>query len=176
MLTFDQARQLVLKEIEAGQYEVKNDRLIIIDEATIEKPYVWIFFYTSKRYFETNDIAFAIAGNGPKFVDKLSGKISCYFTSFSVEECIETYEEENKIWKIEIQNGFNLTNENALRLKANLELKNEELLKIIKQKRLVFDTGGWKRLNKLKMEFGSVGIETKIEIQNPRYQSPVLPI
>ena len=75
MITFQQARQIA--EAEIGNYQFSdNDFLIIIDELTIEKEYAWIFSYTSKRYWETNDFMHAIAGNGPLFVSKSNGQVS----------------------------------------------------------------------------------------------------
>jgi len=48
-------------------------QLVIVHEKTIEKPYGWIFSYTSKRWRETGEIRFAVAGNAPFLVARDTG-------------------------------------------------------------------------------------------------------
>ena len=96
MITFQEARKIA--EAEINKYQtLGDDSLIIIDNQTIEKDYAWIFPYTSKKYWETNDVNYAIGGNGPLFISKFDGQISKYRTGLSIEEMIDEYEEKNKM-------------------------------------------------------------------------------
>ncbi len=51
-------------------YPVQGDKLVILDEYTIETAYGWVFFFNSQRYLETNDFHYMVAGNGPLLVKK----------------------------------------------------------------------------------------------------------
>lgn len=69
-----------------------EDNFIIINEATIKKPYGSIFFYTSKKFYETNDDRYALAGNAPFLVENESGNIITFGSSKATEDYIEEYE------------------------------------------------------------------------------------
>lgn len=69
-----------------------TDEVIILDQFTIEKPYGWVFFYDSKRYVETKDIGFALAGNGPLIVEKLDGSLHVLGTALPVEDSLREFE------------------------------------------------------------------------------------
>jgi Immunity protein 35 len=94
MLKIEQARKIVLDTIQSMEYSVPNDKLIILDNLTIEKPYAWIFTYTSKLWHETEDNKYALGGNAPIIVDKKSGEQTSYSTAFSLDTLIDKYEEE----------------------------------------------------------------------------------
>jgi Immunity protein 35 len=47
----------------------------IIDEATISKPYGWVFFYQSTDYLKTENISDMLAGNAPILVDRINGEL-----------------------------------------------------------------------------------------------------
>lgn len=100
MLQFQQARQIAELEIK-NHWTIPNDSPVIVDKETIEKPYAWIFFYNSKHWLETGDFNYAIAGNSPLFVAKTNGHVSKFGTGYSVDEMIDKYEEQNRIWSLE---------------------------------------------------------------------------
>lgn len=64
--------------------------LLLLDEHTIEEDFGWVFFYTSKLYYETGDFRYALAGNAPMIVDRRDGSIhitgTAYPTSYFIEE------------------------------------------------------------------------------------------
>lgn len=91
MVNKNTAHTLVTAKINAN-YDIDDDDLIIIDDLTIEKDYGWIFFYNSKRYLETEDISYLIAGNSPILVEKEHGSIYELGTAFPVDEYLEHYE------------------------------------------------------------------------------------
>ncbi len=51
------------------------DGVLILESATIEKPYGWVFFYNSRRYIETGDMVHALIGQGPVIVVATTGEI-----------------------------------------------------------------------------------------------------
>jgi hypothetical protein len=85
------AEKMVADYVNAS-YHVDGDELIVVDEATIEKDYGWVFFYTSRRFIETGDICYVVAGNGPILVDRQNGTLIQLGTALPVEEYIEQYE------------------------------------------------------------------------------------
>jgi Immunity protein 35 len=93
MITFAEARDLVAKTV--GQHPdwlAPEDEVVIVDEMTIERPWGWVFFYTSRLWLDTEDIKYAIAGNSPLFVERASGKVLETGTSMPVAEYIANYE------------------------------------------------------------------------------------
>ena len=64
----------------------------MIDEATIERPWGWVFFHTSKLWRETGEIRYAVAGNAPLIVEREGGKILATGTAHAVEHYIANYE------------------------------------------------------------------------------------
>jgi len=93
MITKEQARELVAKQVcRRPDWLPPDDEIIIIDEATIEKPWGWVFFFSSKKWMETNDTKYAIAGNAPIIVEKATGKLITTGTARETEYYIENYE------------------------------------------------------------------------------------
>src|SRR5215475_14575405 len=65
--------------------------LAILDEHTIETDFGWVFFWNSKRYLETGEFQYALAGNAPLIVDRRDGSIHETSTAYPIEEIIERY-------------------------------------------------------------------------------------
>jgi Immunity protein 35 len=93
MITKEQARDLVAKEI-CGHPDwlPEDDELVILEESTIEKPWGWVFFYTSRKWHETKDFRYALVGNAPTLVERNTGKLIGTGTALSMERYIENYE------------------------------------------------------------------------------------
>jgi hypothetical protein len=93
MLSRDEARNLVAALV-CGQSEPLplEDEIVIVDEATIERPWGWVFFYNSKLWLQTRDIRYALAGNAPFLVERESGRVLATGTAYPVERYIENYE------------------------------------------------------------------------------------
>ena len=89
MLTKNDAYSLV--EAEFTQYESDGDPVILKAE-TLEYSWGWVVFYQSKKYIETNDIRYALAGNAPYIVNRQTGEIELTGTALPVEEYIREYE------------------------------------------------------------------------------------
>jgi hypothetical protein len=84
------ARALVMAQL--GAPPSLDDEWVILDEYTVERPWGWVFFYDSRRYQETRDLRFAVAGNAPYFVRRADGAIFVAGTAFPVEHYIERFE------------------------------------------------------------------------------------
>ena len=93
MITKEYARQLVAACV-CGRPDwlPEDDELIILDEHTIEGPWGWVFFHTSKKWHETGDIAYAIAGNAPLIVERVTGRLVDTGTAMDIDYYIENYE------------------------------------------------------------------------------------
>lgn len=77
-----------------GREFYAETELIILSERTIQKPYGWIYFYTSRRWLETRSIEYAIGGNGPLVVLRETGEIVTLGTARTSEEEIAAFEAE----------------------------------------------------------------------------------
>ena len=91
---------LYLKELE-GKIELSSKRLkielMLIESATMEKTYGWIFFYNSRQYIEEGNMSLALAGNTPLIVERRSGKLTVTGTARSIEYYSDLYEKQGFI-------------------------------------------------------------------------------
>jgi Immunity protein 35 len=90
----EEARQIVEKYVNEN-YKGANGPLVVVDEDTWEKPYGWIFFYCTKKWWETRDIRYLIAGNGPVVFEKNTQKIYQLGTAGGPVEQVHNWEMEN---------------------------------------------------------------------------------
>lgn len=91
MITNEQAIEIV-KNIISGLIPLDDDEYIIVDSGTIEKEWGWVFFYTSKKWYETDDERYAIGGNAPLIVLRENGKVITTGTAETIEHYIERFE------------------------------------------------------------------------------------
>ena len=93
MLTREEARQAVSSLLGArAPWMAADDEWMILDSETIERSWGWVFFHTSKRWHETQAIGYAVAGNAPHIVERVSGRLFQLGTSNPVEHYIGNYE------------------------------------------------------------------------------------
>ena len=90
MLTKSEAETLVREELR--RMETPELPFAIVESATLEKPFGWVFFYNSKRFIETQEIIYQLAGNGPIFVNKATGVVTVSGTNKPLRVLIEEYE------------------------------------------------------------------------------------
>lgn len=57
----------------------------IVEEATIEKEYYWVFFYNSNLYLDGNGLSYCLSGNAPLIVDKIKGEVFETGTAHPIE-------------------------------------------------------------------------------------------
>ena len=161
MITFQKAKQIAEAEINRHQ-TLDDDSLIIIDDQSIEKDYAWIFPYTSKKYWETNDINYAIGGNGPLFISKLDGQISNYRTGLSIEEMIDEYEEENKIWNLTLTDNIFADTNKTRTFRQVLGLTIPEVAEYKKNNKVAFQSGSRTRLLEIQKQLSLKSITTSL--------------
>jgi hypothetical protein len=103
MINYDQARKRVVDTVllDVNVLAAGNE-IIIVDEATIERPWGWVFFYTSRKWHETRDVRYALAGNAPLIVDKTQGDIYVTGTAYPIAYYIANYERHGDPHVIEI--------------------------------------------------------------------------
>ncbi len=93
MLTKDSAKIKVAAMLASIVADLPaDDEIIIVDNATIERDWGWVFFYTSQKYYETHEIKYALAGNAPVFVEKSTGRLLSTGTAQTVEHYINNFE------------------------------------------------------------------------------------
>jgi len=90
MINKEIARDIVIKII--CDYELPDDEYIILDSETIEKEWGWVFFYTSKKCYETKDEKYSVAGNAPLLVLRENGQVLVTGTAYEIEYYIERFE------------------------------------------------------------------------------------
>jgi hypothetical protein len=96
VISYTEAKRLAEETINRG-YNVPGDQLMVIDSATIEKDYGWVFFYDSRRFLENDDENFMIAGNAPLIVEK-DGTLHWLGTAKPVEEYLTAFESHRRAW------------------------------------------------------------------------------
>lgn len=92
MITLEEARNRVKVEISKPDLYSPDLVLEIIDDATIEKEWGWVFFYDSTAHMRSGDIKDAIAGNAPIIVNRATGELVITGTAWPVDKYIEDYE------------------------------------------------------------------------------------
>jgi hypothetical protein len=74
MLTLEKARELAIAKVK--DFENKSTvALALMDDATIEFEYGWMFFYQSEKYVKTGDVKALVGGNAPLIVDKFNSTV-----------------------------------------------------------------------------------------------------
>lgn len=89
----EQALQLVQKYLDKIVLSDNEDKLVVIEDSIIEKPYGWVFIYNSKKFIDTGNIFLSLSGNGPVIVEKDTGQIHQLGSSLSIENAIKDYED-----------------------------------------------------------------------------------
>ena len=86
------AEEIVLKRLNVN---VTAASPIVITKV-IDEEYGWVFLYASKKYLETNDPQYLLAGGGPAVVEKEDGAIYFLGTHQRPELLIQEYGERRK--------------------------------------------------------------------------------
>ena len=76
MITKTEALEIVSKKLH--QMCTSADPFVVVEKNTIEKPFGWVFFYNSKRFVETGQSRYQLAGNGPVIVNKHDGSVKFF--------------------------------------------------------------------------------------------------
>lgn len=65
-------------------------------EITEEHPIGYVFFYNTKRFWETRDLTTSLAGNGPLLVKRETGEIIALPSNQSVKKSLRAVAEESR--------------------------------------------------------------------------------
>ncbi len=91
MIDKNEAEKIVT-EFLLQDWQIEGDEFVILNEDTIERNFGWVFFYDSKKYLETDNISYALAGNAPIILNKYNGSKHITGTAFETEHYINEYE------------------------------------------------------------------------------------
>jgi hypothetical protein len=91
MLTEQGARELVEAFLADTAKKIEGGLLIYPPD---EKPYGWVYSYTSRLYAETGDFRYAIGGNGPIVVERATGKLHTLGTANHPDISVAQFEKE----------------------------------------------------------------------------------
>jgi len=163
MLSFLQAIEIAETVINNHHY-TSDDELIIVEDEIIERPYAWIFPYTSKRWLESGDIYHAIGGNAPIFVNKQNGRVSTFLTGLSIEQMIDAFEEQNRSWSLKILIETYSDTAKLLALKNLLDRTQSEVMELKSSNAETVDMGAKTRLIIVAGLLKTSGISSKIEL------------
>ena len=166
MLTHQEARTIAQEELKSIPVIGDDGGLTIVDSATIEKPYVWIFFYNSKRYIETGNIKDALGGNAPLFISKLNGHIFTFSTGLSIEKMIDEYEEQEKAWELTLTENIYADTAKLLDMKRTLGLSNNDIADHKRSHTVVLDKGSATRLSSVQKALSDKNIRTRLIERN----------
>ncbi|MEW9555630.1 YrhB domain-containing protein [Nonomuraea sp. NPDC050783] len=84
------ARDYVAREF--APEEEGQEEFAINDEVTIERPYGWLFVYTTATYLVTRDPDDGVAGAGPLLVLRENGQVIDFPSYHTQESAAEEYE------------------------------------------------------------------------------------
>jgi hypothetical protein len=85
-INLNEARAVAADYLQEGVMRREGFAPIIIDDATEETTFGWVFFYDSEEYLCSGNFAHAIAGNAPIVVLKADGTISQTGTARSLSD------------------------------------------------------------------------------------------
>jgi hypothetical protein len=91
VIDLSQAKKNAAEYVTALPWDTPGDRLTLIDENTIEKPYGWVYFYTSEKWRTTADFRYAVAGNAHFLPKREGGAIHVFGTALPITEYLQRY-------------------------------------------------------------------------------------
>jgi len=94
MLGYPEARAIAERYVKNIRYSVEDDELVLLDDAMIERPYGWVFFYGSRKFCieKICDTRYILAGNAPFLVERANGALHEFGTALPAARYIEAWE------------------------------------------------------------------------------------
>ncbi len=86
-------RDLTPRESEILILPQENDilELGLVEEATIEVEFGWVFFCAARGYLETEDDRYALVGNAPILISRRDGSLHETGAAYPIEVSIENF-------------------------------------------------------------------------------------
>jgi hypothetical protein len=69
----------------------RDTPIVILETATLEFDFGWVFFYEAERFVATGDETQRLIGNAPIIVDRASGRALITGTSLPIEDYIAAF-------------------------------------------------------------------------------------
>jgi hypothetical protein len=161
MVTRTEALAIAQAELATWKFNREGDVLILIESKTIERPYAWVVFWTSKRWYETGDFRYAMAGAGPFIISKQTGSVTQYSSAYGYESALEMYEEEQKLYGLRITADLTEMRTKLL-VRRLLPISNQDLLHLVREPATVVAQGARERLQKLQQEWAAQGLASEV--------------
>jgi hypothetical protein len=92
MLSRGQAKQLAQTFLDSQSGDA-GCQVAILDSATLERAFGWVFFYQSREYLESGNPSHLLAGNAPLIVSRATGDLVVTGTAEPIENYIARLEE-----------------------------------------------------------------------------------
>ncbi|MGI9278035.1 MAG: YrhB domain-containing protein [Endozoicomonas sp.] len=89
-MEYSEAKKIVLEFINE-RYGNGDDELVIVDEDVVEIEVGWVFCYDSKIFLETQQLAYAIAGNAPVLFDNRDETLHVTGTAKPLDKYIQDH-------------------------------------------------------------------------------------
>ena len=89
LVQYEAAKQKVSDFI-TDRFDDRDD-LVIIDDKIIETEFGWVFPYNSKKFLETGQLIYALAGNAPIIFDNRDETIHIAGTAHDVEHYVDIH-------------------------------------------------------------------------------------
>ncbi len=67
---------------------------VIVGDQTVERPFGWVFFYTTRKHLKTGDPSHMVPGNGPLLVLRKDGSHEWLTTAMPPQRAIQIFEDE----------------------------------------------------------------------------------
>lgn len=86
----DRALEIARQEVASlsGQHD-----FVIVEDQTVERPFGWVFFYTTRQYLQTGNRNYLVPGTAPLVVLRADGSIEHLATSVPPARAIEIYQQ-----------------------------------------------------------------------------------
>jgi hypothetical protein len=160
-ITFEQARAIAEQQLKSWSHG--DIELIIIESDIIEKWYGWIFPSTSKKFYATGDMQYAVVGNCPLFISKLDGGIAMYSTGYSLKSMVEIHEEDFKLWQLHLDHDIYDNTQLLASLKKWMNLTMADVVKLKSNHSLLIDAGSYNRLLTVQEKLAGFNIKSTIK-------------
>ena len=72
--------------------------LALMEDATIEGDFGWVFFWAKRAYLETRDDRHALVGNAPILVSRYDGSLHHTGTAYPIDFFIDNFRRTGKTW------------------------------------------------------------------------------
>lgn len=140
------------------------EELVILDRLTIERPWGWVFFYTTRGWLHGDD-RYAIGGNAPYMVNR-DGSMRFAGTARPIEHYIEAYEadleRQSGTWELFIDEPADCPLATASAIRSSLGLPPSDAWKLKRRLPSAVMTGARVDLEPTRARLFAAGVRAEI--------------